>query len=91
MSKVLKSTPSYNRKKRTSAKRQDILNGQFQGLDGPINSQHLLISMLLPPAVQAFMKELEEEVETLCGQRHQRGIAKPLSPRVRDWSCFHRR
>ena len=36
----------------------------------PIDSQHLLISMLLPPVVRAFFTEPEKEVETLSGARH---------------------
>ena len=38
-----------------------------------INSQHLLISMLLPSAVKMFKKELESEVEQLCGARSKHG------------------
>jgi len=37
-----------------------------------IDSQFTLISMLLPPAVKAFMVELEGEVTTLCGKRYAR-------------------
>lgn len=37
-----------------------------------IDSQHLLISMLLPPAVKAFYAEMEKEIEELSGARHAR-------------------
>jgi putative transposase len=40
-----------------------------------IDSQHELISMMLPPAVKAFYAELEAEVEALCGKRHSRGTS----------------
>lgn len=47
---------------------------RWEAPDGEqINSQHELISMLLPPAVKAFYAELEAEVEALCGKRHSRG------------------
>ena len=49
------------------AKIADVRNDIFEGLSGPIESKHLLISMLLPPAVKAFLKELESEVERICG------------------------
>jgi len=55
------------------AKIQDIRGDIFEGLSGPIESKHLLISMLLPPAVKAFMKELESEVEQVCGQLSKHG------------------
>lgn len=53
--------------------RKDILADKFEGLSGPIDTQHLLISALLPPAVKAFMKELDREVEQLCGSRYKHG------------------
>jgi len=37
-----------------------------------IDSKHLLISMLLPPAVKALYAEMELEVAELCGARHAR-------------------
>jgi putative transposase len=55
------------------ARRDDILADRFEGLSGPIDTQHLLISTLLPPAVKAFIKELESEVDTLCGNRYEHG------------------
>lgn len=55
------------------AKRQDILAEKFEGIDGPIDTQHLLISTLLPPAVKKFIEECEEEVTRLCGDRYKHG------------------
>jgi transposase-like protein len=46
----------------------------WEGYDGePIDSQHLLISMLLPPAVKEFLRQLEDEVTELCGARNRTG------------------
>ncbi len=51
-------------------------SGTWESPNGePINSQHEIISMLLPPAVKAFFVELEAEVEALCGKRHSRGTS----------------
>ncbi|MEI8062371.1 MAG: transposase [bacterium] len=55
------------------AKKSQILNDEFENLDGPIETQHLLISTLLPPAVKAFIAECESEVENLCGGRYRHG------------------
>ena len=55
------------------AKRQDILADKFEGIDGPIDTQHLLISTLLPPAVKNFIEECEREVTRLCGDRYKHG------------------
>ena len=55
------------------AKRQDILAEKFEGLEGPIDTQHLLISTLLPPAVKRFIEECESEVTRLCGERYKHG------------------
>ena len=48
---VLKSVGKINRKKLIYAKKSDIIENRFANLDGLINTQHLLISTLLPPAV----------------------------------------
>lgn len=55
------------------ARRKDVLENKFEGLDGPIDTQHLLISALLPPAVKAFLEVIEREVDQLCGKRYQHG------------------
>jgi len=38
-----------------------------------IDSRHLLISALLPPAVKAFLADLNAEVAALCGARYSHG------------------
>jgi putative transposase len=54
--------------------REEIENNLIEGGTGSvIDSQHTLISMLLPPAVKAFFTELESEVEILCGGRYSHG------------------
>ena len=55
------------------ATREDILNDKFEGIGGPLDTQHLLISALLPSAVKAFMQELEREVDAVCGDRYKHG------------------
>ena len=62
------------RKPLKHAKRKDILENKFEDFEmAPIDSQHLLISALLPPAVRAFMQELEREVDQVCGGRYEHG------------------
>ena len=70
---VLKSAKKINRKPLKHAKRSDILADKFENLEGPIETQHLLISTLLPPAVKAFLVECEKEVEKICGDRYRHG------------------
>ncbi len=70
---VLKSVRKINRKKLVHAKKSDIASNRFENLDGPINTQHLLISTLLPPAVKMFIAEIESEVEKICGDRYRHG------------------
>lgn len=41
---------------------RDVAANKFEGLDGPIDMQHLLISTLLPPAVKMFLEGCEREV-----------------------------
>lgn len=73
MAKVLKAVKKINRKPLKHARRQDILNEKFEGIDGPIDSQHLLISTLLPPAVKMFLRDCLAEVDQLCGERYKHG------------------
>ena len=55
--------------------RADLENNLVEGVDGQVlDSQHLLISMLLPPAVKAFFNELEDEVSRLSGSRYGREL-----------------
>lgn len=70
---VLKQVKKINRKPLKHAKKSDILENKFENLDGPIETQHLLISTLLPPAVKAFLVECEAEVKKLCGDRYRHG------------------
>lgn len=70
---VLKSTKKINRKPLKHAKKSEILENKFEDLEGPIETQHLLISTLLPPAVKAFIAECEKEVDQLCGERYRHG------------------
>jgi len=51
---------------------EQIQKAAVEGKDGVmIDSQHTLISMMLPPAVKAFFEELEGEITTLCGDRYK--------------------
>lgn len=70
---VLKQVGKINRKPLKHAKKADIIEGKFENLQGPIETQHLLISTLLPPAVNEFIRTLEREVDQLCGARYQHG------------------
>lgn len=76
------STPIYlARKKRKSRRkivaisRKELEAGQVPGFDPGVmlDSQYLLISALLPPAVKEFLAQCEAEVTRICGQRHVRG------------------
>lgn len=59
---------------RKYAKRDDVLANKFEDFQmSPLDTQHLLISSLLPPAVKAFMQELEREVTDVCGRRYAHG------------------
>ena len=73
---VLKSVRKINRKKLRYAKKSDILGNKFENSEGPIDTQHLLISTLLPPAVKMFIAECEAEVGKLCGDRYLHGKDK---------------
>lgn len=73
MAKVLKAVDKINSKPLKHARRQDILQEKFDGFGGPIDTQHLLISTLLAPAVKMFIEECEREVKQLCGERYRHG------------------
>ena len=73
MPNVLKSLKKINRKPLKHARRQDILDEKFEGIEGPIDTQHLLISTLLPPAVKMFLQQCLREVDELCGPRYKHG------------------
>jgi len=70
---VLKAVRKINRKPLRHAKKSDIIEGKFENLDGPIDTQHLLISTLLPENVKAFIAECDREVTKLCGERYRHG------------------
>lgn len=53
------------------ARRKDVAENKFEGIDGPIETQHLLISTLLPENVKAFLAECGREVDRLCGSRYK--------------------
>jgi hypothetical protein len=56
------------------AKIEDIRQGKFEDFEQkPIDSQHLLISALLPASVKEFIRQLENEVTQLCGDRYAHG------------------
>ena len=62
-----------NRKTLVRITRQQAENGDFHLSDGSrINSEHMLISLLLPAAVREFYRNLEAEVSTVCGARYDR-------------------
>ena len=46
---------------------------RYVGTDGPLESQHLLITVLVPPVVKLLLQELEREVDEICGARHEHG------------------
>jgi putative transposase len=53
---------------------EEARTDQWEDAQGAaIDSQHALISLMLPSAVKAFYAELESEVEALCGKRYSRG------------------
>ena len=71
MAKLLKVAGKCNRKPLKHARKTEILEDKFENTHGPIDTQHLLISTLLPPAVKMFIQELEKEVDQLCGDRYR--------------------
>ena len=73
MKKLLKPVRKINRKSLRYAKKSEILADQFEGLEGPIDTRHMLISMMLPPAVKMFIQDMEREVKALCGDRYKHG------------------
>lgn len=73
MSELHVAVPRRKRKLLKPISHKEIKQNLIEGKDGEmLNSQHLLISMMLPPSVKAFFDELESEVEALCGSRYSR-------------------
>lgn len=65
-----------NRRKAVPVTQDAVKLDRWVGFDGePIDSQHLIISMLLPPAVKEFYRQMEAEVEAVCGGRYRHGSA----------------
>ena len=74
MEKVTSIRCRNKKKELKHAKKSEIESDIFvDENDAPIDSQHLLISMLLPSAVKMFLQELEDEVVQLCGSRSKQG------------------
>jgi putative transposase len=51
--------------------KKDILEDRFENFNGPIDTQHLLISTLLPPSVKMFIQQVEQEIDQLCGPMYR--------------------
>jgi transposase-like protein len=75
------STQIYLANKKRKPRRQviaisskELEAGQVPGFEPGVmlNSQHMLISALLPPAVKEFLAQCEAEVAGICGKRHAR-------------------
>lgn len=62
------------RRKVIALSQEELQSGQVPGFEPGtlIDSEHLLISSLLPPAVNEFLARLDAEVRTLCGKLHER-------------------
>lgn len=71
MKSVLKSVRKINRKKLVYVEPAAALADKFEDADGPIDTSHMLISMMLPPAIKEFIREMEKEVEILCAGRYR--------------------
>lgn len=61
-----------------ASKKSYFLEDKFENLWGPVETRHLLISVLLPPALKAFLAECETEVNKLCDDREK--------PRTKQWA-----
>lgn len=66
-----------NKKLKVRINNRQAQGNEFQWPDGsPIDSEHMLISLLLPTAVKEFFRRINEEVEQICGRRyeHEEGL-----------------
>jgi transposase-like protein len=62
----------YKRKKLNPIRIEEVAANEFILPDGSrINTEHELLSLLLPENVKAFYRELSLSVEALCGKRYQ--------------------
>jgi hypothetical protein len=70
MKRKLSSVTQFAKKKAIPITRADAEAGNFNWPDGrPIDTSHMLIQLMLPPAVKAFYEELARDVDRLCGAR----------------------
>jgi len=70
----LRSVGKKGNKKNIRISSFEAAESHFRDADGSlIDPQELLLRELLPTAVQAFFKELEAEVNELCGARYSHG------------------
>jgi hypothetical protein len=59
-----------NRKKVKYITKAEAHNDQWYWQDGtPVDSEQMLLSLLLPPTVKEIFRRLEAEVEALCGAK----------------------
>lgn len=59
-----------NRKKVKYISKGEAQSDQWYWMDGtPVDSEEMMLSMLLPPTVKEFYRRMEAEVEQLCGQK----------------------
>ena len=73
MSQVSSVTGKGKRKALKPIGVEELQANRVEGVDGEVlDSEHELISLLIPPAVKAFFAELESEVFALCGDRYGR-------------------
>ena len=63
------------RRKVVAVRHAELKAGVIPGYEEGVmlDSQHSLISALLPPSVKEFLALCEQEVEAICGPRHARG------------------
>jgi transposase-like protein len=62
-----------NKRKVPSVKKSAIKQDEWQDFEGnKVDSEHMILSLLIPSAVKEFMRKLDEEVSDLCGSRFQR-------------------
>lgn len=61
------------RRKIKAVSKAKALQDEFEGQHGPIDGRHELLSLLLPATVKEFYRQMEAEVEELCGSRFKQG------------------
>ena len=72
MKKLVAVGKKSNRKLLVRVDREQAERNEFCWPDGtPIDSEHMLISLLLPTAVKEFFRTIESEVAQLCGERYR--------------------